>query len=170
MNEMFVFSTHQEVKNNEVMKEKPHDTKFNAKRARAQEDIDDSYLRKTTSVSFKSKLLGSASLVIANQYLVVQKWRPNFVPSEDEIRQMPVWVRLSKRSMEWIDVDLLWNIGGMLGNTCKGDPITESQVRGRFVRICIEIDIAKPLKGALIIDDRIIKVENKSLGLICFKC
>ncbi|KAK3205339.1 hypothetical protein Dsin_019385 [Dipteronia sinensis] len=216
MSEIFVFSAHQEVKTNEVMKEKPPDTKCNAKRACAQEDIDDSFLRKTTGVSFKSKLLGSASpgnwfgfgagkeklkiadgdimvvegpdgpsmklspelkvqlckpwsnalilkvmgrpytlnfmlqklrqkwsligqwqftdledgyfvvrfqmqddldfvltggpWVIANQYLVVQKWRPNFVPGEDEIRQMPVWVRLSKLPMEWIDVDLLWNI------------------------------------------------------------
>lgn len=74
--------------------------------------------------------------VIANQYLVMQKWRPNFVPGEDAIQKMPVWVRLSKLSMEWIDVDLLRNIGGMLGTIIKFDPIIELQARGRFARMC----------------------------------
>ena len=52
--------------------------------------------------------------VIMNQYLVVQKWRPNFVPGEDEIQKMPVWVSLSKLPMEWVDVDLLRSIGGYI--------------------------------------------------------
>ncbi|KAK3219609.1 hypothetical protein Dsin_013579 [Dipteronia sinensis] len=91
--------------------------------------------------------------IIANQYLVVQKWRTNFVPGEDEIRRIPVWVRLSKLPMEWIDVDLLWNIGGMLRTTYKVDHVTEAQARGRFARIYVELDITKPLKGTLSVDD-----------------
>ncbi|KAK2636452.1 hypothetical protein Ddye_031244 [Dipteronia dyeriana] len=83
---------------------------------------------------------------------------------------MPIWVRLSKLHMEWIDADLLWRIGGMLDTTYKVDPITESQARGRFTRICVVIDITKPLKGSIDIEDRTIKVEYENLGLICFKC
>ncbi|KAK0585714.1 hypothetical protein LWI29_032918 [Acer saccharum] len=108
--------------------------------------------------------------VISNQYLVVQKWRPNFIPGEDAIQKMPVWVRLSKLPMEWIEVELLRNIGGMLGNTIKVDPITESQARGRFARICVEIDITKPLQSSLNVEDRVVMVEYESLGLLCFKC
>ncbi|KAK3205693.1 hypothetical protein Dsin_019739 [Dipteronia sinensis] len=70
--------------------------------------------------------------VIANQYLTVQRWKPNFVPGEDIIQSMPIWVRLSKLPMEWMDSELLWNIGGMLGMMCKVDPIIENQARGRF--------------------------------------
>ncbi|KAK0603978.1 hypothetical protein LWI29_010831 [Acer saccharum] len=83
---------------------------------------------------------------------------------------MPIWVRLSKLPMEWMVSDLLWSIGGMLGRMCKVDPITENQARGRFARICVEIDITKPLLGSLSIEDRSIRVEYESLGLICFKC
>ena len=72
--------------------------------------------------------------------------------------------------MEWMDSDLLWLIGGMLGTMCKVDPITETQARGRYARICVEIDISEPLLGSIIIDDRTIRVEYESLGLICFKC
>ncbi|KAK2664916.1 hypothetical protein Ddye_003490 [Dipteronia dyeriana] len=91
-------------------------------------------------------VLTSGPWVIANQYLVVQRWNPNFVP------------------------DLLWNIGGMLGRMCKVDPVTETQARGRFARIYVEIDISKPLLSTLSIDDRSIRVEYESLGLVCFKC
>ena len=66
-----------------------------------------------------------------NQYLAVQRWKPNFLPGEDTIRSMPIWVRLSKLPMEWMDSELLWNIGGMLGKMCKVDPITETQARGK---------------------------------------
>ncbi|KAK3184852.1 hypothetical protein Dsin_032138 [Dipteronia sinensis] len=58
----------------------------------------------------------------------------------------------------------------MLGTMCKVDPITETQARGRYARICVEIDISKPLLGSLTIDDRTVRVEYESLGLICFKC
>ncbi|KAK3185110.1 hypothetical protein Dsin_028427 [Dipteronia sinensis] len=58
----------------------------------------------------------------------------------------------------------------MLDRMCKVDPITMNQARGRFARICVEIDISKPLLGSLSIDDRDIRVEYESLGLICFNC
>ena len=90
-------------------------------------DLDDGYFvvrfQRVEDLEF---VLTGGPWVIANQYLVVQKWRPNFVPGEEEIQRMPVWVRLSKLPMEWIDVDLLRAIGGLLGTTYKVDPITES--------------------------------------------
>ncbi|KAK3198588.1 hypothetical protein Dsin_022003 [Dipteronia sinensis] len=52
--------------------------------------------------------------VIKNQYLVVQKWRLNFVPGEEKIQRMAVWVRLSKLPLEWVDVDLLRIMRGLL--------------------------------------------------------
>ncbi|KAK3231082.1 hypothetical protein Dsin_002963 [Dipteronia sinensis] len=115
-------------------------------------------------------VLTSGPWVIANQYLVVQRWKQNFVPGEDTIQSMPIWVRLAKLSMEWMDAELLWSIGGMLGKMCKVDPVTEIQARGRFACICVEIDISKPLLGTLNIEDRSIRVEYESQGLVCFKC
>ncbi|KAK3198636.1 hypothetical protein Dsin_022051 [Dipteronia sinensis] len=83
---------------------------------------------------------------------------------------MPIWVQLSTLPMEWMNSDLLWSIGGMLGRMYRVDPNTMNQARCRFARICVEIDISKPLLGSLSIDDRIIRVEYESLGIICFKC
>ena len=134
-------------------------------------DLEDGYfVARFQMVDDMEFVLTGGPWTITNQYLVVQKWRPNFVPGEEEIQRMPVWVRLSKLPMEWIDVDLLRNIGGMLGTTFKVDPITETQARGRFARICVEIDITKPLRGSLSVEDRCIHVEYENLGVICYSC
>ncbi|KAL5842634.1 hypothetical protein ACOSQ3_013237 [Xanthoceras sorbifolium] len=52
----------------------------------------------------------------------------------------------------------------------QGQPITELQARGRFARLCVEIDISQPLRITLKVDGRYVRVEYESLGLICFNC
>ncbi|KAL5773356.1 hypothetical protein ACOSP7_012948 [Xanthoceras sorbifolium] len=58
----------------------------------------------------------------------------------------------------------------MLGDMCKVDPITESQAKDRFARNYVEIDVSQPLRGTLNIDERRVRVEYESVGLICFNC
>ncbi|KAL5800987.1 hypothetical protein ACOSQ3_032619 [Xanthoceras sorbifolium] len=106
--------------------------------------------------------------VIFNQYLVVQKWRPNFVPGDEPIREMPIWLRISKLPLDWIDVNLLWKIGGLLEKTVKVDLISKAQTRGKYTRICVEIDITKPLKSLLPVDDRLVDIEYENISMICF--
>ncbi|KAK2662709.1 hypothetical protein Ddye_001283 [Dipteronia dyeriana] len=85
-------------------------------------DLEDGYFvdgfQMLTDLEF---VLTRGPWVIANQYLVVQRWRSNFIPREDEIRRMPVWVRLSKLPMEWINVALLWNIDNAQQNVMEED-------------------------------------------------
>ncbi|KAL5753236.1 hypothetical protein ACOSQ2_023743 [Xanthoceras sorbifolium] len=115
-------------------------------------------------------VLTGGPCVIVNQYLVVQKWRPNFVPGDEPIRKMPIWLRISKLPLDWVEVNLLWKIGGLLGKTVKVDPISKAQTRGRYARICVEIDITKPLKSLLPVDDKLVDIEYENLSMICFKC
>ena len=53
---------------------------------------------------------------------------------------------------------------------CKVDLVTLNQARGRFARICVEIDISKPLVATLNVEERSIKMEYENLGAICFNC
>ncbi|KAK2634118.1 hypothetical protein Ddye_028910 [Dipteronia dyeriana] len=60
-------------------------------------------------------------------------------------------------------------------NFVSGEDVIQSMpiwahARGIFARICVEIDITKPLLGSQNIEDRAIRVEYESLGLVCFKC
>ncbi|CAN1141731.1 hypothetical protein LINPERHAP2_LOCUS12665 [Linum perenne] len=41
---------------------------------------------------------------------------------------------------------------------------------GRYARVCVEVDLTKPLLGKYIIEDRVLKVECESLENVCFDC
>ncbi|KAL5846682.1 hypothetical protein ACOSQ3_010206 [Xanthoceras sorbifolium] len=134
-------------------------------------DLEDGYfVARFQFVADLEYVLTEGPWMVTNQYLVVQRWRPNFVPGEEPIRVMPVWLRLSGLPMEWVDAGFLWKLGGILGKTCRVDQITEAQSRGRYARLCIEIDISKPLRSYMKVDGKIIRIEYENLSMVCFIC
>ncbi|XP_061348808.1 uncharacterized protein LOC133294178 [Gastrolobium bilobum] len=56
------------------------------------------------------------------------------------------------------------------GKLIKIDRTTNAHARGRFARICVELDLAKPLKGEYVLEGMTKQIEYEGLGLICFKC
>ncbi|KAL5823871.1 hypothetical protein ACOSQ4_021771 [Xanthoceras sorbifolium] len=88
----------------------------------------------------------------------------------EAIKLMPIWIRLSSFSREWMNSDLLCHIGGTSWMMCKVDSINENQTGGRYACICVEIYIYKPLVEFLNEEDMSIKVKCENLGLICFSC
>ncbi|CAN1121664.1 hypothetical protein LINPERHAP1_LOCUS6196 [Linum perenne] len=61
-------------------------------------------------------------------------------------------------------------IGNCIGRTVRLDLATAEGTRGRYVRVCVEVDLTKPLLGKYVIEDRIFKVEYESLENVCFDC
>ncbi|KAK3193380.1 hypothetical protein Dsin_024690 [Dipteronia sinensis] len=99
MEEIFKFSAQPELGRDETLMEKLHDIGTSVKRARTQDEKDTRNSRKPMLEDMEF-VLTEGLWLIANQYLVVQKWRSTFVPGEEEIQKMPVWARLSKLPME----------------------------------------------------------------------
>ncbi|VVA23699.1 PREDICTED: reverse mRNAase [Prunus dulcis] len=79
---------------------------------------------------------------IAGQYIVAQKWKPGFNAKEEKITHMTAWV----------------------------DDHTLSQARGKFARICVELDLAKPLTPFIEIEGRTYGVVYEGINLVCFEC
>ncbi|CAN1156112.1 hypothetical protein LINPERHAP1_LOCUS8726 [Linum perenne] len=68
-----------------------------------------------------------------------------------------------------------WNvavtrIGNYIGKTVRLDLATTEGTRARYARVCVELDLTKPLLGKYIIDNRILRIEYESLENICFTC
>ncbi|CAN1122475.1 hypothetical protein LINPERPRIM_LOCUS2738 [Linum perenne] len=61
-------------------------------------------------------------------------------------------------------------IGNHIGRTVRMDLATSEGARARYARVCVEIDISKPLLGKYMIGDRVLFVEYESLENICFHC
>ncbi|KAI5339511.1 hypothetical protein L3X38_018783 [Prunus dulcis] len=107
---------------------------------------------------------------IAGQYIVAQKWKPGFNAKEEKITHMTAWVRINGLNVEYFRADVMEKIGNLVGATVKVDDHTLSQARGKFARICVELDLAKPLTPFIEIEGRTYGVVYEGINLVCFEC
>ncbi|XP_061344299.1 uncharacterized protein LOC133290248 [Gastrolobium bilobum] len=117
--------------------------------------------------------------VIADHYLIVQRWRPLFNPYEDVVQKLAIWMRLPGLPIELYSNQHLWRIDNIFGRTLKVDKnfirtaeegdgeITE---KARFARICVEVNLNKSLVSHFKIGNWTIQVGYEGLHLICFSC
>ncbi|XVE81857.1 hypothetical protein DITRI_Ditri15bG0099800 [Diplodiscus trichospermus] len=81
---------------------------------------------------------------IADHYLAVQKWFHDFDPHNFCLP--------------------------LIGNPLRVDQTTLSTARGRFARLCVEIDLSKPLLAKFRLRKKIRRIEYESMHTICFNC
>ncbi|EEF27609.1 hypothetical protein RCOM_2138330 [Ricinus communis] len=75
-----------------------------------------------------------------------------------------VWVRFPELPVFYYDDDLLQVIASCLGTFIKIDRKTAMATRGRFARVCIEIDLSKP--GRFWLDNHWYHIEYEGLHTI----
>ncbi|CAN1162795.1 hypothetical protein LINPERHAP2_LOCUS24677 [Linum perenne] len=61
-------------------------------------------------------------------------------------------------------------IGNCIGKTVRLDLATSEGARAKYARVCVEVDLSKPLLGKYMIDNRTFLVEYESLQNICTSC
>ncbi|KAM1032357.1 hypothetical protein ACFX2C_036031 [Malus domestica] len=108
--------------------------------------------------------------IIAGLYVVMQKWRAGFDPHSESINRMAVWVRIVGLHIEWFNPEAMKRIGDLIGTTLRVDAHTASQVRGKYARVCVELDLTKPLIANVKVENCWYAVEYEGLHLICFNC
>lgn len=79
--------------------------------------------------------------MVMGHYLTVAKWRPNFQPSSEMISTTLVWIRFSKLPIKLFDEEVLTYMGGAVGKTVKVDATTVTASKGRYARVCVEINL-----------------------------
>nr|XP_029144560.1 uncharacterized protein LOC114924350 [Arachis hypogaea] len=107
---------------------------------------------------------------IFNHYLTVRLWEPNFNPMKATIDRITAWVRLPRLPIKLYDRTILRKIGNLIGRTVKVDDNTAKMSRGKFARLCVEVDLTKPLMGRYMIDGEDFQVEYEGIHQICFTC
>ncbi|GAU39341.1 hypothetical protein TSUD_60920 [Trifolium subterraneum] len=65
---------------------------------------------------------------------------------------------------------VLWAIASMVGNTIKVDLHTLKVARGQFARMCVEVDLTKPVVGRVGINGEWYHVQYEGLHIICTQC
>ncbi|CAN1841546.1 Putative ribonuclease H protein At1g65750, partial [Linum perenne] len=80
------------------------------------------------------------------------------------------WVRLPRLPIHYFNKLAVSCIGNYIGKTVRLDLATAEGARARYARVCVEIDVTKPLLGKYMIENREFHIEYESLENICFSC
>lgn len=81
-----------------------------------------------------------------------------------------VWVRFTKLLLEMFKESTLLSMGNTIGKVVKVDMTTTDVARGMFARVCVEIDLDRPLLPSVMIMGRVVQVEYEGLTKMCFLC
>ncbi|XP_024195606.1 uncharacterized protein LOC112198713 [Rosa chinensis] len=108
--------------------------------------------------------------ILAGQTLIVRKWRPDFDPMKEFIGKMALWVRIFGLPVKFFKDFTVAKIGKILGDVVKVDKLTVGQARGQFARVCIEVDLSKPLRPFVEVESIAYQVVYEGISLICFEC
>ena len=105
---------------------------------------------------------------MGHKRIYLNKWSPDFHPTQDVSSTVPIWVRLLHLPLHCWNVDSLETIGNKLGKYIDRD---ESKDQFSCARICVEVDLEIGLPEAiqLIVADWYY-VQELDYEKILFKC
>lgn len=103
-------------------------------------------------------------------YLMVQAWSPEFDPLRSDIVTTPVWIRIANIPVNFYHNTILMGIAKGLGKPVRVDSTTLNFERARFARVCVEVNLTKPLKGTIMVNGERYYVSYEGLTNICSMC
>lgn len=130
----------------------------------------DYFLVKFSSVEDYEYAKYEGPWMVMDHYLIVKEWVPNFDPLRDTTEKVIMWVRLPGLPAEYYNRIFLWKIGKRIGTPIKIDEATSLVSRGKYARLCVEVDITKPLLARFKLREEIKRIEYEGVHLVCFKC
>ncbi|KAI9124767.1 hypothetical protein K1719_004094 [Acacia pycnantha] len=108
--------------------------------------------------------------VINDAYLNVARWKPEFSPKKAQVESVVAWVRFPDLPAPLFDKKFLLNLGNVIGKAIKLDVHTAQRARGKFARMCVQLDLTKPLVPQFEVEGQVLSIVYESLGLLCTKC
>lgn len=107
--------------------------------------------------------------MLFDHYLCVSQWSPEFASLNANIQRTLVSVRFSGLNLLYYNENVLMGMELVIGRPIRVDQNTLKVQRGRFARVCIEIDLSQLVVGKIWLQDHWYRVEYEGLHLICAK-
>lgn len=105
--------------------------------------------------------------VIFDHYLHIRCWEPNFMAKTATIDSLLVWVRFSIIPVEYFNETWLIRSGNKIDKAAKVDRLTMEAARRQFARVCVKIDLTKPLKSGYTLRRKHWLVQYEGLHALC---
>ncbi|CAI0399594.1 unnamed protein product [Linum tenue] len=94
----------------------------------------------------------------------------NLNPYEHEISSTLVWARLLVIPAQYFNTDAVMKIGKRIGRPLRVDQATSTGARLDYARVCVEVDLAKPLLSQFRIHGVKYFIQYEGLEKICLNC
>ena len=72
--------------------------------------------------------------------------------------------------IEYYDHDMLLKIGKVVGPVLRIDSNTAMGARGRFARLCVQVNLDKPLIKRVHIGKNVMSIQYEGINSLCFSC
>ncbi|KAJ4828024.1 hypothetical protein Tsubulata_035103 [Turnera subulata] len=130
----------------------------------------DFYLLQFNTEYDYNRVLYDGPWLVADHVLTVRRWQPCFDPDEAVIDKAVVWIQFPKLYQEFYDRDILLRVARRAGRPIKVDEVTLKSSRVKYARVCVEIDLTKPLVSKFRLKRRVWRVAYEGLDMVCFTC
>lgn len=122
-------------------------------------------------VSFQSSddyryVLENGLCIILGHYLTVSKWRPFFDPLAADIPSTRIWIRFPNVPIECLNQNILLALGNSVEKAIRVDTTSKEAICGRYARVCVELQLDKPLTPILTLYGQQFMVEYEGLHQI----
>lgn len=98
------------------------------------------------------------------------KFEADFHPNVDKVTHTMVWICLEQLTIEYYHPDFLKHVGNKLGKLLKLDAVTSSAMRGRFARLCVQINMTNPLPKRVKIGSFWQDIVYENIPVLCYHC
>ena len=107
---------------------------------------------------------------IGGHFLSIRPWEPDFRLAMANISSVAVWIRLNELPIEYYNAEALHQIGKLIGNVLRVDTHTATKTKGKFAKLCVQIDVNKPLTTVILIGKFEQPVCYEGIQKLCFGC
>ncbi|CAN0898928.1 hypothetical protein LINGRAHAP2_LOCUS19984 [Linum grandiflorum] len=108
--------------------------------------------------------------MLGDTYLTVHRWFRGFNPWTTEIKTSLVWVQLPDLPIEFHNPVAVMRIASRIGKPVRVDRATAKRARAKFARVCVEIDLTKPLLSKYKVEGVQYYVGYEGLENLCTNC
>ncbi|MCI02300.1 hypothetical protein A2U01_0023332, partial [Trifolium medium] len=134
-------------------------------------DVDNGfYMVKCERLADREKIVSDGPWMLFDHYLAVARWTPDFASPHAKVEKTLVWIRFPGLNLVYYDESVLLGLASVVGTPVKVDTNTLKVERGRFARICVEIDLTLPVVGKVNVNGHWYKVQYEGLHIICGSC
>lgn len=105
---------------------------------------------------------------IGEHFLAIRPWEPYFKASEAKLTDVAIWIRFPELPIELYDRAVFKEIGSAIGPILRIDAYTASGSRSSYARLCVQVDLEKPLINMIRIGKCKQVVLYEGISALCF--